>query len=485
MQPLEISQNLFDVLDARNIHYVQWKSNEHLMEALAGETDLDLLVSAADSTHLSEVLSDLRFVMMTIQKEVYFPGRSGYLGFDGRTGSLIHLDVHEELILGEQHVKNHHLPLESWLLDDTRNLGNVRVPAAGREFLLLFVRVVLKTTNRQRLRSALIRTSVVPRSIQNELDWLNANLTDDEITSASMSADIGVESAVLIEFRDRAMNGRLDWKYMARAKSALKRTLRRYRRESSLQAFAKKAVRRLRASRPMRKVGLGILPKTLDGPGSVIALVGADGSGKTRLAGDLESWLSWKLRVRHMYFGQPKSGVLFRVLNKPGSMVRRRGGSADGAQGVTGAIVNAFETSKWMLLARKRRRMAAAAAESATSGIVMIAERYPIPDFFGMKTPIDGPRLQSHRPSGRAARYEIRQYEAIPDPTLLIVLAADLETLRGRKLDLTLDEHRAKVEAVQTLDPSPNRVIIDAGRPYPEVLLAAKTAIWGQLHAGR
>jgi hypothetical protein len=111
----------------------------------------------------------------------------------------------------------------------------------------------------------------------------------------------------------------------------------------------------------------------------------------------------------------------------------------------------------------------------------VIAERYPLREFFAMETPMDGPRLQ---PDGPFAGLEIRRYRAIPAPDLTLVLDTNVDTLRDRKLDLTMEEHVAKVAAVQSLEVAPGMVIIDAGRPYEEVLLEAKTVIWRTLHEG-
>ena len=112
----------------------------------------------------------------------------------------------------------------------------------------------------------------------------------------------------------------------------------------------------------------------------------------------------------------------------------------------------------------------------------MVAERYPLPDFFDMESPMDGPRLQLYGPF---AGFEMRQYRAVPAPDLTIVLNTSVDVLRARKLDLTLEEHVAKVEAVGALEPVPGRVIIDVARPYDEVLEAAKNALWEALVARR
>ena len=95
---------------------------------------------------------------------------------------------------------------------------------------------------------------------------------------------------------------------------------------------------------------------------------------------------------------------------------------------------------------------------------------------------MDGPRLQ---PDGPLARSELRQYQAIGPPDLTIVLKADIEILRDRKLDLTLEEHTPKVAAVEGLTANDRRVVIDASHPYEDVLLGAKTAIWEALRESR
>src|SRR5690606_31742841 len=138
-------------LDRRGVRYAHWKSNEHLEDALRGETDLDLLVDPGDRDLFESVVREFGFARMTLPRAKTFPGRDGFLGFDPTSGSLAQLDVHYRLVLGEQLVKNHHLPIEEWLLEDTRVLHGVRVPDAARETIVFYLRVSFKSTLRQRL----------------------------------------------------------------------------------------------------------------------------------------------------------------------------------------------------------------------------------------------------------------------------------------------------------------------------------------------
>ncbi len=477
MEPLRLVSTLFKALDERDISYIHWKSNEHLPAALRGETDLDLLVDPDDRSEFLGVLDRLGFVALEPPAVRKVPGIDGYLGLDPATGSLIHLDVHYRLVLGEQLVKNHHLPVESWLLDDAARMEGVAVPRPERELLMLYIRSMLKTTYRQFARSILTGGSPLPDRIRREASWL-AGLVDVTLLPATAeSSGLGITGVELIEFHRRATEDRIDWRYVFDNKRSLRARLRQHERLPRYLAGPKKAFLRLRSGRVLRRLGLGIPPRHLAASAPVVAVVGADGSGKTRLTKDLETWLGRKLVVHHLYYGQPKSGAWFKLLNKPGSVVRNRAGSS----GLLTKLARYTDGLKWLSLARARRAQFHKGRRWASQGETVIAERYPLPEFFDMETPMDGPRLQR---TGPFANTELKIYREIDIPDLTIVLNTDVATLRDRKLDLTLEEHVAKVEAVESLPAAEGRTFIDAASPYEDVLLGAKNAIWDAIRAG-
>lgn len=474
---LRLAGALFDTLNARGIAYIHWKSNEHLPAALKGETDLDLLVDPDHRTGFLGIIDTLGFVAMAPPPARAVPGLDSYLGFDPSTGALLHLDVHYRLVLGEQLVKNHHLPLEGWLLSDPGVLEGVRVPRPERELLLLYIRAMLKTTNRQFARCIIKGGSPLPARIRKEATWLAGLVDPSLLAETAESSGLGLDATELVDFHGRTLQDGIDWRYVVDRKRSLRRRLRVHERLPRYRAAPKKTWLRFRSGPVMRRLGLSLPPRHLVGHAPVVAAVGADGSGKTRLTRDLESWLERKLVVHHLYFGQPKSGVFFKLLNKPGSMARARSG-AGSSPGLLGRIARFTDGVKWLALARKRLRLARLAREWAGRGEIVIAERYPLPEFFAMETPMDGPRLQ---PDGPFAGIEISRYRAMPAPDLTLVLDTNVDILRDRKLDLTMEEHVAKVAAVQSLEAGPGMVMIDAGRPYEEVLLEAKTVIWKTL----
>ena len=92
--PLGICERFFDHLTQENLRYCHWKSNEHLPEALAGETDLDLLVAPEERDRFGQVLTSLDFKRICSPPEKCYPGMEDYLGFDAESGGLAHLQVH-------------------------------------------------------------------------------------------------------------------------------------------------------------------------------------------------------------------------------------------------------------------------------------------------------------------------------------------------------------------------------------------------------
>lgn len=469
---------VFSALDSEGVRYVHWKSNEHLGEALRGETDLDILVEQGSAQAFDEIVEKLGFLPMEPPKARQIPGIDSYLGYDTGSGRLVHLDVHYRVVLGEQLLKNHHLPVEDWLLAETSEHLDVAVPAPERELLILFIRSGLKTKSRQIVRASLKGGSPLPENIRREARWLAEQADPDRLGATAASSGLPVGRAELLEFRERALDDRMEWRYVLATKRSLLSRLRSYERMPWYAAFVRRVWVRTRNGRLMNRLGLGLPRRHLGFTTPVIAVVGADGSGKTRLTRDLESWLAGKLVVRHFYFGQPKSGVVFKMLNKPGSVARNRG--QDGSE--FPSLLRYTEAAKWLWLALVRRRLARTAWGAARQGNVVICERYPLADFFSMKTPMDGPRLQS---TGPWATTEMRIYGSMPEPDLLLILDGDLETLRARKEDLTREEHIPKVEAVAALEEVANRIRIDVTQPYKKVLAMAKSAVWEGLSEGR
>ena len=71
---------LCDELNREQIRWCSWKSNEHLGEALAGRTDVDLLVDRAHAGRFRAVLERHGVKPLVPPPRASFPGMQHYLG---------------------------------------------------------------------------------------------------------------------------------------------------------------------------------------------------------------------------------------------------------------------------------------------------------------------------------------------------------------------------------------------------------------------
>ena len=116
-QPLAIARSLFDSLEEAGVRHCQWKSNEHLSEALSGLTDIDLLVDKVQAPQCERILAGLTYKRLHSQPWARYPGIEDWLGLDERTGKLVHIHLHYRLLSGAKNVKEQPLPWEKLFLD--------------------------------------------------------------------------------------------------------------------------------------------------------------------------------------------------------------------------------------------------------------------------------------------------------------------------------------------------------------------------------
>jgi energy-coupling factor transporter ATP-binding protein EcfA2 len=486
MDALTLNRQLFADLDDSSVRYCHFKSNEHLEAALLGRTDLDLLVDPAHREAFESRVVALGFKRFAAPAARQLPGVVDYLGLDELSGALVHLHVHYRLILGEKRVKDHYLPIEGSLLDRCRTLSGVRAPSPEDELVLLYVRAHLKIDLRERARLMVRRPPVpYPPGTHREMEWLAEQADSEVIDAAAEAWGIGIPGRSVSEFVDRIRTGRLDVAYALERKRALLRTLRPYRRHPGIAGVARKAWFAARFSRPVRTVA-PVAKRLVPGGGPYVALVGADGSGKSTLVTDLAGWLGQKVETRVLYFGIPKESVGLRLRAGAAARLstlshRLREARLDPLASRAHGAAEALRRSRWLSLARHRRALDARARRLQRKGAAVIAERFPLREFWSMDTPMDGPRLgdpagNGHRPRGSARERAI--YETIGPPDQVIVLSAGLDSLLRRKPELTAATHRQKVDAVALVAERGGHEVIDAERPYDEVLLEAKRVVW-------
>jgi hypothetical protein len=123
------------------------------------------------------------------------------------------------------------------------------------------------------------------------------------------------------------------------------------------------------------------------------------------------------------------------------------------------------------------------ARRSRSAGHIVIAERYPLPEFSdATDVPMDGPRIRGDsKISGRTAIWEKRLYDWIDAANPVFILEVDIDVLRTRRPGDDQERLASKAAAVQqAIATGPYEQVL-ADRPYEDVLIDLKRRIWRAL----
>jgi thymidylate kinase len=485
--PLSLVEDLCARLAAAGVSYCHWKSNDVLHRSASGENDLDLLVDRRDLGTFLAILASCGFTQAQPRRRSRRTvGVLHYYGLDGPTGTIVHVDAQAQLVLGDDTTKNVRLPIERAYLASSRQGRLFRVPAPEFELAVLIVRLALKHATWDAAAFGLARLSPGER---RELAYLTGR------------AETAALRRVVTEHLPQI--GWADWSRLHRAlleEAPLRARLAAGR--AVVRGVADLARRRpaldtvLRCTRRVewgvRHYGLGERnTKRLVAGGSVLAVVGGDGAGKSTLVAGVADWLNGPLDTRVVHMGKPPRGPVT-LLVKGALFTARRAGLQPGwlpnypTAAEHGGRVPPPAWLLWQLVtARDRRRQHRRARRLAGRGLLVVCDRYPL-DLVSL---MDGARTgwvdtEAAAPlARRLVAAERAAYAAISPPDLLLVLRVDPDTAVARKRGVDPAEFvRPRSAEVFTADWSATgAVVLDAARPAAEVLAAARAAVWAAL----
>mgnify|MGYP000081776290 CR=1 FL=1 len=475
---LDICKNHFEYLEKHNIRYCHWKSNEHLDAAVNGKTDLDVLIHSDDKAEFEDSLTKFEYKEILSPPNKQFPGLADYLGFDKETGTFTHLHVHYRLIMGQKYIKNHWLPLEDLFFDNLIVKDGVYIPRPEIELILLVIRAHVKTDMISLAKQAIKNTytnlyTAFPTDIESEFKHLIANSDLDEVKRLLNETKLPLEFSRLTQFFDRISNDALKFNHIFSLQRYILKALKPYRRATGLSVYFSYALFYINSFHMVNQFRK-LKKKSLIGEGKVFAIVGADGSGKSTLSKDISKWLSWKMTTNNYYYGIPKTKVsasfvfFMRVFSKL---------KLNYADRLTKALF-------WVYVAKVRSNVSHSTMVDQIEGQIALTDRFPLKDFHTMKEPMDGPRLQNDFDDSLKyfAKKEKLIYRTFNQPDEIFVLQVDIDELRKRKTDLSLEDHIVKANAVNAITEKDNNItLINANRPYEEVVLDIKRRIWSAL----
>jgi hypothetical protein len=214
--------------------------------------------------------------------------------------------------------------------------------------------------------------------------------------------------------------------------------------------------------------------------GTVIALLGGDGAGKSTCTRELADWLSDEFGLMTAHLGRPPRSLLTLAVGAAFRVARtlRLAVDEDEARERMPAYLAALRD---VCTARDRFRLYLKARRFALAGGLALCERYPVPQ----NPTLSGPRLDAFPPlvrtrfGRRLVEMEAGYYRQILAPDVLILLRVDPETAVRRKTDEPAEYVRARCRLVWDTDWTGSRVhIVDATQPLAEVLAEIKAVLW-------
>ena len=485
---LKSIKNMLDAFEEHQINYCHWKSNEHLREALDGDTDLDVLFDPAQRVELERVLDGCGLKRFRSTPLMQYNAIEDFIGFDKETAKIWHLHTHYRMTLGEKHLKGYTVnPWGKLILDNRRkDEQGIYCSACEDELILLLVRMAMKLRLRDYCRN-------IGKDDRIEYAWLveHAKLPEIEVRAKLFVGEKAAREIVrLISEKSLTKKNQL-----RKLRRMLLKSLKLYTGYSSLGS------RYMRTKREWfwlvggikRRMGINSYVanrRVSPNGGNVIAFLGCDGAGKSTTLAYVKKELNKKLDVCTIYFGSGDGNSS--LLRKPMKLVAKK----VGGKGVGHAVEKEYSEKKkvslksrlyslakiiWAVtLANEKKTKIRQQTKARNNGLIVLTDRYPQTLYAGCS---DGPLLSKYEGKGlfgKIAAWEHRVYEsaAMNPPDLTVKLIVPTEVAIERKPEMTAEEIDTKKSIVMGLELSKNTLVVDTSRPFEETRAEILEAIW-------
>ncbi|MES2649748.1 MAG: hypothetical protein V4717_22915 [Bacteroidota bacterium] len=501
---LNLIELFIQELHVNEIRYCHWKSNEHLDASMLGNTDLDILFSKKQKPLLEIIFLNCGFKKLNAIQQKQYEGIEDYIGLDDESGKIIHVHTHYALTIGENYLKSYQLNLEEYLLttrvyDDKYNIFRAN-PAM--ELILLYFRSALKLRLRDRIKLIANKNVEYTGGILDEYHWLKLRCTDSE-----------VEEHLKIMYADylpvyQFIIGPFNRLTMVKLAVLLKRHYKKQRLFNPVTANIKRWYRELylkNIRRLSNRVNYPIPVQRINSRGGlIVAIIGADGSGKSTVINNLHQTFKKKMDIYKIYFGMGGGRMswyryMLRKLKQFTSVLKRNTVSRSNKSGIAASIVeknfssktatsftgNFFKCLEALMVAIEKKANLQKMQVAKKKGMLVLCDRFPQNSVVGYN---DGPALTDYKNSGNIiwrsiAKLEAKMYDsfAASSPDILFKLVADARVIEARKPGQTsIEILKKKIEGIKNLqfNASCKVITINAEEPLEEVLKTIKKNIW-------
>lgn len=468
---LQIIDRLLSDFHAQGINYCHWKSNEHLHEALHGDTDLDILFDKGQEEQVVDILVSNQFHLFEAVWYRRYKGIVDYIGFDKDSGKIVHVHTHFNLDIGEVGIKSYRLPWEKLILENKIFVepSGIFTSSPEIEYLLLVVRTAFKHDKADKKSNKRIA-----KHFNREAAWLYPRLHLEKLYSIS-SQTLDADMASLIE---KISSGpAYDKPSFLSLKEKLTPYFSKNRLLSSGEVFHLKVTHYFKRLQyklsKLFRLPYRLKKRSLPYRGVVVSIMGPDGAGKSTQTKEVTKELATKVDVKFMYMGSGDGPISLqrKIISKFIGIIARlkKGGgvpknqppihttntatvSKSSGGNLLKQILLSFKAASLGFEKKNRLRQI---ERARMRGEIVICDRYPQTNVMGYN---DGPKLyplieSSNGILRRLANYEYSCYrlaEKIP-PDLVIKLTGSLDTLHSRRPEMTREEIEKKQNGILAL----------------------------------
>lgn len=492
---LSVCKQLFGAWNNIGIRYCHWKSNEHLLEGLQGETDLDIFVAPQDKDICEQSLRDYNYIILKPQNSSLYPLVDEWIGFDQETGKMVHVHLHYRIITGTKFCKEYQFPLDDIMLNTRiiNPLYQVYVAAPEIEIIVLYSRIVLKAKSRHKIST---------KGYEPEIVYLHNNVDFNKVHDYCFAFLGDKDGEILYSNIVKNNLSDIDWTEIYRI---VYRWLKDSRNRSIVSCWFRTRYYWFRCYYDiiLNKLGATILnKKVLPSKGLSIAFIGQDGSGKSTITKDIYKWLDWKVSSHIFYLGTGDGynstlKYLLKSANKinsskqqihPDSTERQsKLKSKQQNRGFKRSIGTILTCLHLINATSSAFKKVCQAQRYIKKGGVALFDRYPQCQFFGI---YDGPKIRSLYSGytgimGRFINYcatreeeNIKKISAVsPDIVFKLVLSPE-ESIRRKPFE-NYELVKQKYEITDALSyPESQVFVIDATQDYAIELLTIKKYLW-------
>ena len=463
---LTVSENLLNALEETGVRYLHWKGNCHYLDGFNGKGDIDLLVHRDDSEKMRALLRGLHFINPKTQSFLQNDHIEDWLGFDKKYGVMIHLHLYYEIVFGSHFLNEYtFLPYEQCFAQAvTAEDSLCRQQNPAIEYALLLCRVA----------EGAIKDS---KKIEGNRQYLIHRIEEEPFLATMRQCGLTGEDAQALFATTQDEECDVD-----DVREILTLLYEKNTSFAGLKILRRKAVYAIRKRRRVGSVGF-FTKKRLRNGGYMIAFIGQDGAGKTRVTSDMAGWLRQKLEARRFYLG---SGEGYYSLQRDLLKTLPKSGLFKLLRGIL-ALSDQLHVAKHCVKQLKRAQV------YAVQGGVALFDRYPQTQFPGL---CDGakirenllPKAENGLIRAITLRYAKREEKALKkavriQPDLVIKLMLTTEESLRRKPREKPENVQKKHEIVKELAfPKSRVVVVDVMKEYGAETVEIKNIIWKKLH---